>query len=307
MELSFRVFKLDINARMIVAAGCYAAAVALRLAFAPGGPLASGESMAIAPGVEAASFILIPIAWLVLGLKPITNKPKDQGLEEWRPVSDAEITRVADAVKSARAANAEMTKKKVRNGALIVGTLIAAGIVINWFRPLAFVLLYFGLFAVPGVFGGRVRIFVPDEIGLKLSGFLTLLNADRPKDIVLTPYLRFDKDEAGLDVPEDIRFMMEPRTKPEDLVGVQFQAAVNNGANGRVPYMYAVVLCRGREGAAYRALQNITARGFLVEPGGDEQYGTVVVRQQTTGTGYHTRDQDCRRLVDVMIEALAAL
>ena len=40
--------------------------------------------------------------------------------------------------------------------------------------------------------------------------------------------------------------MVEPRRKPADFLGAQFQVAVNNGPNGAVPYLYAVFLCRGK-------------------------------------------------------------
>ena len=43
------------------------------------------------------------------------------------------------------------------------------------------------------------------------------------------------------------------------------------------------------------------------EPGGDKEYGCVVVRQPTSGTGYHTTDADVRRLYDMVREKLLAM
>jgi hypothetical protein len=43
------------------------------------------------------------------------------------------------------------------------------------------------------------------------------------------------------------------------------------------------------------------------EPGGDKEYGYVVVRQQTSGTGYHTTDADVRRLYGVVKGKLLAM
>ena len=101
-------------------------------------------------------------------------------------------------------------------------------------------------------------------------------------------------------------YTIELRRNPEDFVGVQFQIAVNSGPNGKVPYMYAVFLCRGK-GKSFRSISEMDFGSFIVEPGGDEEYGTVVVRQQTTGTGYHTDSSDCRRLYLLAAARLTAL
>ena len=170
-----------------------------------------------------------------------------------------------------------------------------------WF---SLVLLDFLLFSFPALFFGKLKVHVPDELNRKISGFLAAMGVPRPADFVLTPYLRFDQDEQGRDVPEDLRLMLEPKRKPEDLVGVQFQSASNKGANGPVPYMYAVVLTKGKNGPTHRLFSTMSARGYEVEPGGDASYGTVVVRQDTGGGGYHTSDDDCERLVKLMVKAL---
>jgi hypothetical protein len=288
MEIQFKRFKLGISSRLTIAACCYAASILVQMLFG------------FLPGLA-----LIVVGWLFLGIKPTTNKPKDQGLEEWRAVSDAEITRIADNLKASRKIRAVIMGRKALR---ILG---AFGLVFLIFMlapvSLAFsmALFNFALFSVPAFFFGKVSIFVPADLDLKISGFMTLLNASRPAGQVLTPYLRFDKDEEGRDVPEDIRFMLEPKRKPADLVGIQFQSSINNGANGRVPYMYAVVLCRGKSGPTYDYFSRMSTRTFIVEAGGDNEYGTVVVRQKTGGTGYHTRNDDCQRLFEQMAGALA--
>ena len=65
-------------------------------------------------------------------------------------------------------------------------------------------------------------------------------------DIIITPYLRLDKDKEDHQIPEDIRLMVEPRRKPADFLGVQMQVAVNKGPNGSVPYLYSMFLCKGK-------------------------------------------------------------
>ncbi len=288
MDIRFRYFKLGLGSRLAAAGVLYAAAVALQLIL--------GSPPLGLPTVLA--------AWFVLALKPATNKPDDQGLEEWRAVTDGEVSRIADGLARSR---------KLRNG--VIGP-IAAGVMLLGLLAFGTVALAaagsrlwlatfdLALFSLPGLFFGRVGVHVPAELDLKMGRFLAAMSVALPDGYAMTPYLRFDKDERGRDVPEDLRLMLEPRRKPDDLVGVQFQAAVNKGPNGNVPYMYAVALTRGRSGPAYSQLRGLRARGYEVEPGGDDEYGTVVVRQDTSGGGYHTTEDDCEELVRLMVKAL---
>lgn len=289
MELSFRYFRLGFSARMAMAAVLYATAIALQTL------------------VASAGFLFIPAvagAWVVLALKPVTNKPKDQGLEEWRAVSDTEIDRIADAIRRSKKLRATVVGPVLLGVVAFILVAFIALIFLDTSMTVSLALFDLALFSVPGLFFGRVRVFTPAEMDLKLPCFLALMEATRPKGYVLTPYLRFDKDDEGRDVPEDIRFLLEPSRKPEDLVGVQFQAAINNGANGRVPYLYAVVLTRGREGSVYRALSPVRVRGYSIESGGDGDYGTVVFRQDTDGGGYYTDPDACLTLFMLMLKAL---
>jgi hypothetical protein len=105
-------------------------------------------------------------------------------------------------------------------------------------------------------------------------------------------------------VPEDVRLMVEPKRKPEDFVGVQIQAAINKGPNGEVPYLYAVILTKGKAGT-YRKMRGLGVSGYEVEAGGDVEYGSIVVRQSTSGTGYATKPSDCIHLFHVVAEILA--
>ena len=288
MEIQFKRFKLGVSSRLTIAACCYAASILVQLQFG------------FLPG-------LLPIlaGWLLLGIKPTTNKPKDQGLEEWRAVSDSEITRIADNLKASKKIRAVIVGRKALRIIGAFGLVFLVFLLAPVSLAVSMAAFNFALFSVPAFFFGKVSIFVPADLDLKIPGFMTLLNASRPADQVLTPYLRFDKDEEGRDVPEDIRFMLEPKRKPDDLVGIQFQSSINNGANGKVPYMYAVVLCRGKSGPSYEYFSRMSTKTFIVEAGGDKDYGTVVVRQKTGGTGYHTKNADCQKLFEQMSGALA--
>jgi len=291
MDIRFSRFKLGLGSRLVAAGALYAAAVALQIGLS-----------SLLPGLPLAA-----LAWMLLAVKPVTNKPADLGLEEWRAVSDAEVLRIADTIKEAKKARVRLAGP-AGLGVLALVALGAAALISRvMLPPASLAFLDLGLFLIPGFFFGRVSVFIPGELGMKLSGFLVLMNAPRIEGFALTPYLRFDKDKEERDIPEDLRMLLEPKRKDTDLVGVQFQTSINNGANGRVPYMYAVVLTRGRAGQAHRAFSGLRLNGFVVEAGGDEQYGTVVIRQATEAGGYHTDDSDCMKLYERVVDGLRRL
>lgn len=295
MKDEFKFFKLGLGSRLVLAGGLFAAGVGLELALRWG----------FLPGIA-----LVVAGWFPLMLRPATNKPDDQGLEEWRPVTMVEVDRLEDGIRESK-----KLKKKTRD--------LKTGVIVGMATPLflfvlvvaaamgrgdiSFVLANAAAFLVPALFFGRVRVFVPGEIQFKLLSFRAFLSEPLPEGMAVAPYLRFDKDSAGRDVPEDLRLMLELKRPPEDLVGVQVQAAVNKGPNGNVPYLYAVVLTRGTGGVAYRAAGGYKARNFLVEPGSDGDYGTVVIRQSTASGGYHTTPDDCRELRGACEAVLASM
>jgi hypothetical protein len=289
----FRFFSMGKAARLILAGGCFALGAALQL------------TVGVLPGV-----LLIIAGWVPLMLRRVTNKPKDQGLEDWRPVSSAEVDRLLDTFSQARQMRRKLGGSTATRMMGLVGGFVVLMILLSIF-PLSggigLVLLDAILFLVPALFFGTISVFVPELISMKLGRFQAILAESAPTGFALTPYIRFDKDEEGRDVPEDLRFLLEPKKKNDDLVGVQFQVAINKGPNGPVPYMYAVALTRGRKGVAYESLKGFSARGYEVERGGDDKYGTVVIRQRTSGGGYHTTDEDCRRLFQTASAAVSAL
>jgi hypothetical protein len=294
-ERDFRYFGFGLSARLVLSGGLYLLGAGLDLAL-PGYGLV-GVAVAIA-------------GWIPLALRAATNKPDDQGLEEWRPVTMAEIDRLDDSLretkklrKLARAASpAILSALAVPLLVLLALFGLAAGR-----RDLAFAAFYAILFLVPSLFFGRVRVFLPADIAMKMPSFRAALAEERPEGIAVAPYLRFDKDPAGRDIPEDLRIMLELKRPPADLVGVQIQAAVNKGPNGSVPYLYAVILTRGTAGPSYALARRLRAEGFEVEAGGEGEYGTVVVRQETSGGGYYTSPDDCRRLARLCSAYLAKL
>jgi hypothetical protein len=295
MQDDFRFFKLGLASRLVFAGGLFLAGVALELALS--GFMILGVIVALA-------------GWLPLMLKKATNKPDDQGLEEWRPVPMAEVDKLDDAMRES---------KKLRKKTRSVSTGVALGLGIPAFliflvasaimdrTDFIFTAWNAVVFLVPALFFGRVKVFTPSEIAMKMPCFRALLAEKLPETVAVAPYIRFDKDKAGSDVPEDLRLLYELKRSPADLVGIQVQAAINNGPNGAVPYMYAVVLTKGKTGPSYASASRIKSSGYEIEVGGDEQYGTVVMRQDTGNGGYETTPSDCRRLLKLCLKVLEAI
>jgi hypothetical protein len=251
--------------------------------------------------------ILVLGGGLLFSSKGFTNKPKDQGLEEWRPVSDAELDRIADNLR--KSSKIRLPFYLSRGGAVLV-TLLCGGLAIGSgvFGNQTMMIAWADALCLLGLplFSGSIQVWIPAELKMKMECMQAVLSAQRPEGVKITPYLRFDKDQEGKAVPEDVRLMLEPKRHPEDLVGIQLQAAINNGANGAVPYLYAVALTRGG-GPSFRRLAAMKVEGYEVEHEEPGEYGAVVIRQDTGGGGYHTTRQDCQRLLGLCLKILAAM
>jgi len=291
MEYEFSRLKLNLPSRLALAASCFAVGAALQYAFGWG----------LLPGIAA-----IVLGYIPLGLKSVTNKPSDKGLEEWKPVAMAEVDRLADTLREAK----KLFGRTAGSTGLMVGiiaiALVAALATLAADANASIAILDGILFAVPAMFFGKVKVFVPADLSMKMPCFQAIFSEPLPDGFILTPYLRFDKDSEGRDVPEDIRIMVEPRRKPSDFVGIQLQAAINKGPNGNAPYLYAVALARGK-GESYRFLDRISVDGYEFESGGDESFGTVVIRQNTGGKGYQTSPDNCRNLFRLSLRIMEKL
>jgi|GEM_PF-301969 len=313
----FRFFELSLSSRLLAAGAVYLAGLALAIA------LGSARWLGLA---------VAALGWAPLMLKAATNCPEDQGFEEWRPVPMEEIDRLDDGIREARKLRSEVSRfsaepeaeAKVALGSArsrkSLSTLLGIGVflvvsavmftsaldVAPTFDAGALFLGFAALLVlfVPALFFGRVKVFSPPEIAMKMPCFRAMLGEKLPAEISIAPYVRFDKDKNGADVPEDLRFLYELKRPPADLVGVQVQAAINRGPDGDVPYMYAVVLTEGNSGPSYKAAVGYRRSGYEVEAGGDDRYGSVVVRQETSGGGYATTPDDCRALLGICVDIL---
>ena len=296
MEMKYVIPKLAFPARLAVFTASAVVGFALQIVI-PGG-------YGFVPGI----ILMIP-GLIFIAAKNFRNKPMDIGQEDWQPASVREFDRIKS--------NLQLTRKKRFSVIYKTGFGVFIGIVLivlalmfrggdsrlaAMFFADAFVLL------IPFLFTGNVSLWTPQELAFRMRVFEPILSSEQAEggDIIITPYLRLDKDKEGHQVPEDIRLLVEPRRKPADFLGVQLQVAVNKGPNGNVPYMYSVFLCKGK-GATYQALSAARFDDYVKEPGGDKEYGYVVVRQKTSGTGYHTTDSDVRELYAMVKEKLLSM
>ena len=241
--------------------------------------------------------------------KNFKNKPMDIGEENWQPASVREFDRIKS--------NLQLTRQKTysviyRPGFGVV-IAIALGVFAFFFQGWENLVAAFAcadalVLLIPFLFTGNVSLWTPQELAFRMRVFEPILNSEQAEggDIIITPYLKLDKDKEGHQIPEDMRLMVEPRRKPADFLGVQLQVAVNKGPNGNVPYLYSVFLCKGK-GATYHALESQRFGDYVTEPGGDKEYGYIVVRQKTSGTGYHTTDADVHRLYAMVKGKLEAM
>jgi len=297
MEMTFVIARrLPFPVRLVLF-GLFAAAGLALQALVPGG-------YGFLPGI----LVMVP-GLLVMLMRGYRNKPMDLGQEDWQPASVREFDRIRS--------NLQQTRQKrysviYRSGfgwfIAVVLAILALAIGGAGRRLGALVCADALVLLVPFLLSGNVRLWTPQELAFRMRVFEPILATEQAEggDIVITPYLKLDKDKEGHQVPEDIRLMVEPRRKPADFLGVQLQVAVNNGPNGKVPYLYSVFLCKGN-GPSFQRVSRMDFGDYVREPGGDAEYGYLVVRQRTTGGGYHTTDADVHRLYAMVKEKLLAM
>lgn len=296
MEMRYVLSKIAFPPRLLIFAAFGAAGLAAQVLLPGAGGFLLGVVVMV-PGL------------LFMFRRNFKNKPMDIGKEDWQPVSVREFDRIKSNLQLTREKRYSVIYRGGFGWFIAIVLLVIAFFLSGAERRLgalvfadAFVLL------VPFLFSGNVSLWTPQELAFRMKVFEPILSSEQAEggDIIITPYLRLDKDKEDHQIPEDIRLMVEPRRKPADFLGVQMQVAVNKGPNGNVPYLYSVFLCKGK-GETYQALSRERFGDYEREPGGDKEYGYVVVRQKTSGTGYHTTDADVRRLYDMVKGKLLAM
>jgi hypothetical protein len=296
MQLTYAVPKVALPVRFLAFAGFGGLGIAIQV-------LVPGTA-----GIVLGTVGMIPGLVLVWA-RNYKNKPVDLNQEDWQPTSAAEFDRINTNLALTRLKRFSVLYRS-GFGVFVFAVLLALTLISAWGDAPLIALFFFDAIVLlfPFLFSGNVVLWTPQELAFKMHGFQRIIQHEPTEggDVIITPYLRLDKDKQGRRIPEDIRLMAEPRRKPADFLGVQLQVAVNKGPNGSVPYMYAVFLCKGK-GATYQKLAAERFGDMVKEPGGDKEYGYIVVRQQTSGDGYHTTDADIDILYGIVKQKCLAL
>ena len=296
MEMRFVIPRVALPARLVIFAGFAALGFGLQILL-PGGP-----------GFILGTVVMVP-GLLFVSARSFRNKPMDMDKEDWQAASVREFDRIKSNLQLTRQKRFSVIYRPGFGWFMAVVLAVASAVLAMSGRPFAALVGFDAMvLLVPFLLTGNVKLWTPQELAFRMRVFDPILSTEQAEggDIIITPYLRLDKDKEGHEIPEDIRLMVEPRRKPADFLGVQLQVAVNKGPNGNVPYMYAVFLCRGK-GDSFRKVSAWSFEDFVKEPGGDKEYGYVVVRQKTSGTGYYTTDADVRRLYEMVTKKLSTM
>ena len=316
MKARFKYFNLSTKIRFCGAFFFYALAAFSRL------PL--GKPPAVPALFSLGGLVLLgPPLWL---LAAQNFSSRSTGKEDWQNVSMKEVDRLASRIRKVRQARIPPWYG-VHLGIIttLLGgfTLIVAGGLAGTEGIFLLTALYLIFF--PWLWFARINKWYPQDLARKLNTFAPVLNClletpDKkggPWDgFKIRPMFRFDKDQDGRKIPEDIRVMLGPPQNRAlgvlaELVGVQFQLSFNQGPNGKVPYMYAVFITMGK-GTLWQRLGAMNYPGYVVEKDsstGEGEYSAVVLRLNTKSRsdGYHSREEDIRTLIGHVKDALGKI
>jgi hypothetical protein len=308
MKPEFSHTGLSAKSRFVLAFIFYAAVALLQILIVKGGSFPGGL-------LRFAGILLLIVPLWFLKAKKFSNKPADQGKEEWKPVTMNEIDRLTDRIHSFKKARVPLIYGSVLaviSIGLSLFILFALGI--DYGVNAAFIYIDLYLIFIPCIWFAQVKRWYPRELADKLDIFSPVINIKLPETLQLDPMIRFDEDKQGLPVPEDFKLMISPKPGhgPADLLGSQFQLTYNDGPNGMVPYMYEVFINRGK-GKTWGDLKKLNIRNHVIEGNsskeGDEVYGSVVLRLNTDSRSdvYHTKREYVENLASNVVHALEGL
>ncbi|KMQ50640.1 hypothetical protein CHISP_2491 [Chitinispirillum alkaliphilum] len=292
MKSEFRYLNLSVWLRLVLMISLYATAIFLQDFY-------SNFWIGLPFILAAYPFIL---------MKPISNMPYQHGVESWAPVSEKEIERLGETLSESEL----IIKANLPQCYLSIGAVVLAGIggfislIIGNFEFMEMIVTAF-LILLPAIYFGNMEVYFPDQLAMKYKCFSELTEIQAPQGYFFSPYLSFDENTTGKPIPKDIRFMLKKEKKSEDFIGVQFQVAINDGPDGAVPYMYAVVLTKGKDNCYWKLVDSdeieFLKKKFIFEKDGDgdNEYGTLVIRQDTGSGGYVTLPSEIHKLFKTVI------
>ncbi|WP_010244327.1 hypothetical protein [Acetivibrio cellulolyticus] len=159
---------------------------------------------------------------------------------------------------------------------------------------------------LPLWFNGIRRILKQGNLGIKVDiiskmekAFQTIKKAGEN----FKPALMLSRDKNGNSVPKDARFTITFDNMPADFYGIQAHVNINLIQGASYPYFYCVIAAKTGFGLEKYKSQIPVPQNVVVsfEKGTAE---VIVIRQYTTNTsGYHTKINDCSRIMDTAVKA----
>lgn len=295
MNVKFRNYNLPVWARFGIALLCYVFAAVFQALFFRGNDILWAVILTL---------LVYPVWLLRTGSKPGKSSEKKAAgkTDTWKPVTLTEVDRLRTKLQSIRKVKTSDTSYLLFC-LLMTFAFFTLAIITAIFTGIVGFCLVIELYIIfiPFIWLARLDGWNP-QIADSIEAFKPILNAVVPDELQLSPLLHFDGSDGMTEnsLPADIRVMLAPgeampRNVRDELLGAQFQLSYNTGPNGKVPYIYAVFITKGK-GKIWQTLKETKVSNYKIESSSSEEggvvYGTVVLRNG----GYHTAETDVKNL-----------
>lgn len=329
MPLALRPHERDTVKFFIMPGLDYRARLAVGLVLLAGG-LAVQAMGQIVPGALG-----LLVMSLLLMTRGFTNKPEGlrTGGDNWQVVTPEQIERVL-----VRAEQDKGWTGSFFNGGSALGCVLFVAVVLVVVLGFIFlpttefkhILLIdtIILIGLPVFFSGWLSTWKPPGlIEIKAISHVLKYLENRPLvDADIDPFLKLGTTKQG-NVPLSARILIKFPAADESVIGLQIQVAQNNVKGTRYPYLYCCLLAReafglhekvkpllqyqGDSGILKNLLMGTQEKkehglarfhGEIVQMETSDDVEVVVVRQETKGTGYHTRKDDMVRVLEDSLE-----
>jgi len=112
-----------------------------------------------------------------------------------------------------------------------------------------------------------------------------------PHEVSLMVLLRGSADAEATQLPEDVKFKVDPAGHHPDFLGLYGQVVINDVQGSSHPYFYVVLVAKDPYGLAAAARRFQPPENTIVEIKRQDHVEVLVIRQRTTKTsGYETKD-----------------
>ena len=229
-----------------------------------------------------------------LWAKNFKNKPMDIGQEDWQPASVREFDRIKSNIQLTRNKTYAVIYRPGFGTAIAILLLVAAFILSGRHRLGAVVCVDSLVLLIPFLFTGLISLWTPQELAFRMRVFEPILSSEKAEgETSSSPRTSGStRTRKGHQVPEDVRLMVEPRRKAGGFPRRPASGCRQQGPERERPlHVFGVPLQGQRRDLSGHQLPAFP--GDEKEPGGDKEYGYVVVRQETSGTGYQTTEPTC--------------